>query len=320
MTKAEVLGFGQTIDVNEVPVTFTGSGANVSVALARLGLKVGLITAVGRDALGDDILRELSKEGVDTSLVARVSLVETGLSVTVLRSSRASPPLVFRHRGAVDLLEVTEEVQKMLHTTQWLYLTEFSNAWEPAVSALLETLAGESTSLAWHPETPFLGFSSFAEKRELVSALLARCRVLFVNESEAEALSAGDGHASRGPAVPASVHGDLERALRSRGADMVVLTLGEEGAHARAENLHVSARPPSTAVLDARGAGDAFRAGFLAGFFHSAEDPAVALSWGLMNAASVVGSYTTQQGLLARSVLEERLRKNRIVVDQAKET
>jgi sugar/nucleoside kinase (ribokinase family) len=97
----------------------------------------------------------------------------------------------------------------------------------------------------------------------------------------------------------------------------VVLTLGKEGAHARAENLHVSASPPSTAVLDTLGAGDAFRAGFLAGFLRQGEDPAVALQWGLTNAASVVGSHTTQKGLLAQSVLEERLRKHPIAVDRS---
>lgn len=301
VTKAEAPAYGQVIDVKEVPVTLAGSGANVAVALARLGLKVGLVTAVGRDPRGEDVLRELSKEGIDTGLVARVSLAETGLSVTVLRGGSERPPLVFRSLGASSLIETTEEVQKMLHTTTWLYLAEFSGMWASLVGSLLEALLNEPTNLAWHPGAAF----SPSEAKELQGQLLARSRLLFVNEQEAVALSASG-----------TTHGDLERALVGRGAGTVVLTLGKEGAHVRAENLHVSASPPSTAVLDTQGAGDAFRAGFLAGFLHS-EDPAVALQWGLTNAASVVGSHTTQKGLLAQSVLEERLRKHPIAVDRS---
>lgn len=300
LTKDEVLAYGKTVAVKEVPVTLAGSGANVAVALARLGSKVSLVTAVGRDGRGDDALRELSNENVDTSLAARASLVETGLSVTVLADRGERSPFILRAAGATDLLEITEEVLKTLHTTQWLYLSGFHGAWAQQMDSLLETLARESVRLAWHPgpEVP-------ANERDLVASLLKRTDLLFVNEEEGRKLAG-----SR------LTHEGVESGLKHRGASLVVLTRGSGGAHACDARTHVSAAAPSAAVVDPRGAGDAFRAAFLAGFLHSGEDLATALQWGLTNAASVVSSPTTQRGLLSRAVLEERLRVQRLPVER----
>lgn len=301
VTKGEPLAYGGTIGVKEVPVTLSGSGANVALALARLGSKVSLVTAVGRDARGDDALRELSNENVDTSLAARASLVETGLSVTVLADRGEREPLVLRAAGATDLIEITEEVLKTLHTTQWLYLSGFQGAWAQQVGSLLDTLARESVRLAWHP-----GPGVALGERDLVTALLQRTEVLFVNEEEGQKLAESQ-----------STHESIEAGLRRRGASVVSLTRGSGGAHVQDARTHVSAAAPSTPVVDPRGAGDAFRAAFLVGFVSSGGDVAVALEWGLTNAASVVSSYTTQRGLLSRAVLEERLRVQRVSIERS---
>lgn len=49
-----------------------GSGFNVAVAAARLGLKTALVTAVGEDRAGDAVIQSLEKEGVDAGHVRRV--------------------------------------------------------------------------------------------------------------------------------------------------------------------------------------------------------------------------------------------------------
>lgn len=299
--KAEAPGYGQTLEVKEVPVTLAGSGANIAVALARLGVKVGLVAAVGRDARGDDVVRELAAEGVDTRLVARVSLVQTGLSVTVLPEGGGTIPLTLGYQGANELVEVTEEVQKMLHTTQWLYLTAFSGAREAHVSLLLETLRQEPTKLAWHPQP-----SAPPKAQELITDVLARTDLLFVNEEDARLLTGSSAD-----------HEAVERALRLKGPKTVVMSRGEKEAHVLADHVHVSAPPPRASVRDPRGAGDAFRAAFLSGVLHTNGDVAVALQWALTNAASAVSSLTTQRGLLGRPVLEERLRVQRIAVEKS---
>ncbi len=300
VTKEKSVRFGATLDVKEVPVTLAGSGANVAVALARLGVKVCLVGAVGRDPRGDEILKALVAEGVDTGLIARVSLAETGLGVTVLPDGTQTP-LVLRCRGANDLIEVTEEVQKMLHTTQWLYLTKLTGAFSAQVRLLLDTLGHEATHLAWHPGPPAASLDA-----SVVTPLLARCDCLFVNDDDARALAAG-----------AKGHADIERALRGKGAKTVVLTHGNNEAHVLTDDAHLAGTPPTAVAADPRGAGDAFRAAFLAGMVHGTGDRFLALQWALTNAASVVSSLTTQRGLLTKAVLEERIRAKKIAVERS---
>lgn len=62
-----------------------GSGTNVSTILARLGKRVKLVTLLGRDMLGDFLLRSCQENGVDTSSVVRSDAVDTPLSVGLVR-------------------------------------------------------------------------------------------------------------------------------------------------------------------------------------------------------------------------------------------
>ena len=46
-----------------------GSPTNIAVGAHRLGLQVALLTAIGRDKVGDFVLHFLDAEGVDTSYI-----------------------------------------------------------------------------------------------------------------------------------------------------------------------------------------------------------------------------------------------------------
>src|ERR1051325_7600256 len=59
-----------------------GSSANIAVGLARLGLKVGIISAVGDDLLADYLFDFLRGEGVNTRYVSRVQGCNTSLCLT----------------------------------------------------------------------------------------------------------------------------------------------------------------------------------------------------------------------------------------------
>lgn len=60
-----------------------GGGANTAVTLAGAGHRVTLVSAVGRDAHADWLLRELATAGVDTSQVARINRPTTHSVVLV---------------------------------------------------------------------------------------------------------------------------------------------------------------------------------------------------------------------------------------------
>jgi ribokinase len=61
-----------------------GKGANAAVAAARLGAEARLVAAVGDDALGEEALAELRREGVDVGWVARAAGEATGAALIVV--------------------------------------------------------------------------------------------------------------------------------------------------------------------------------------------------------------------------------------------
>jgi len=51
--------------------TFGGGEANVAVGLARFGLNVAYVSVIPNNSIGDACIRELRRQGVDTSLIVR---------------------------------------------------------------------------------------------------------------------------------------------------------------------------------------------------------------------------------------------------------
>ncbi|MEV1288614.1 PfkB family carbohydrate kinase [Micromonospora sp. NPDC049679] len=64
-----------------------GKGANQSVSLAQLGVPVGLVAVAGDDRVGDDMLAQAVRDGIDVSAVVRRAGADTGLIVDVLDAS-----------------------------------------------------------------------------------------------------------------------------------------------------------------------------------------------------------------------------------------
>ena len=72
-----------------------GPASTASTAMARLGLSVGLVTAVGEDVFGDLMLAEFARFGVETSGVQRVPGSSTISSVLIERASAHRSMIVY---------------------------------------------------------------------------------------------------------------------------------------------------------------------------------------------------------------------------------
>ena len=63
--------YGDKIPVKTLEYSVGGNAANNSVGATRLGLKVGLVSTLGADSTGNQIVDKLEKEGVDMSFVVQ---------------------------------------------------------------------------------------------------------------------------------------------------------------------------------------------------------------------------------------------------------
>ena len=76
-----------------------GTAANVAVTLARLGIKVAAVGAVGDDKLGAALEGQLSADGVDTSHVLRID-APTGLTFVSVAANAWAADATVQHATA----------------------------------------------------------------------------------------------------------------------------------------------------------------------------------------------------------------------------
>src|SRR5918999_476883 len=88
-----------------------GCPTNISVGTRRLGLRSGLLTAVGDDQVGDFVLAFLDREGVDTRFVPRKAGHRTSAVVlTIMPPDRF--PLTFYREGCADRELTPDDVDR----------------------------------------------------------------------------------------------------------------------------------------------------------------------------------------------------------------
>jgi ribokinase len=80
----EMPAAGAAADVRERRETLGGKGANQAVALAQLGARVSLVAVAGDDVIGDQLLAQAARDGIDVSYVVRREGALSGLIVEVL--------------------------------------------------------------------------------------------------------------------------------------------------------------------------------------------------------------------------------------------
>jgi sugar/nucleoside kinase (ribokinase family) len=79
--------------LDEIRLAPAGSAAGTAVGLAKLGLKVATVGAVGNDSLGDVLIDALGRYGVDTGNVVRKPGVQTSASILPIRPNGDRPAL-----------------------------------------------------------------------------------------------------------------------------------------------------------------------------------------------------------------------------------
>ena len=225
-----------------------GGAANTAMALARAGAQPVLVSALGRDAAGQWLLRELQAVGVATSWVATEAPTTTRSMVflgsdggrTIVNLARA--PVVF----PADLVAAPADC---------LYVRSA----DPSLTPVLARYARHSTVVAHVPP---------------VQAGLRPAQVLVGSADDLDGAFLADPFTA-GKAVAGS-H-----------LQWVVITRGAAGASAHGAGETLVEKAPEVTVVDSTGAGDVFAAGLLQAL-GSGEPMATALkravAWG---AASV---------------------------------
>lgn len=271
----------------KVTLTQGGSAANTARWLGRLGARASLVGAVGRDATGRALVEALRADGV-TPRIVRVAGERTGrIGVFVTPGGERS---FVQDRAAALRLSAADLRPAWFAGASLVHVPMYSLLGEPLGSAGRRAIElGRATGALISSDLSSIGpllADGLTPARALVRGIGAD--LLFANASESAALLG-----TRRP------EGLLEYAaiavVKRGGQGVTVLARGADGEPA----LRFEVATRSVDVADTTGAGDAFTAGFLVGWF-------AAKATGHATAASLQRAALTGHRAAARQVTTPR--------------
>jgi fructokinase len=244
-----------------------GAPFNVAYHLHRLGLHAHLVSAVGQDLLGDDLLRRMKDWGLETSGVTRHLGLPTGYVRAQLDAAGSAHYEIATEVAWDQIIPGEDSTRAVFGAGALVFgtLAQRAAVNRASLERLLSVLpAGALRVLDVNLRAPY-------DDIEFVRDCARRASLLKLNSNEAARLN----HAQPGEGRDEDHARDL---ARDCGCAIVCITAGEKGAGILANDTWHEAPAQPVTVRDTVGAGDAFTAGLLAGLLHHHESPADALA------------------------------------------
>lgn len=267
-----------------------GNASNVAVGAARLGLKTAMLTAIGKDQYGKDILDVYAKEGVGTEFIKVNAGKPTNYHFVL--TFQAERTILVKHEQFAYADPALLDAR-----TDWIYFSSIAEHTLPfhhKVASYLER--HPNVRMGFNPGTFQLRFGA-----DNLKGIYRSTHVLFINREEAEHI------------VGMNEGTDITKlfgALHKLGPKIVVITDGPKGAYASDGTcryfmpMYPDPKPP----ISRTGAGDAFSTGFMSALIYGL--PVYdALRWAPIESMHVVQSFGAQTGLLTKKNLLQFLKK-----------
>jgi len=270
------LELGQKVDIDRVAFSTGGGATNAAVTFARFGHESTIISNIGNDSEGENVLKDLKKENVNTDFINIAKNRKTGYSTILLTPRGERTILTFRGASA-HLQDLSPDcLAEFSH--DWLYATTLRGDF-----ATLETFFKKTKSFGgkvmFNP-----GKAELADKHAFIR-LMHHMDALLLNKTEAQSI----------------VHGEtLTELLENlkKLTTIIIITDGPMGAIAHdGEKTFRIGLYEDVRVRDATGAGDAFGSGFLAAYA-SGETFKKSLHFAAANSTSVVTKIGAKAGIL----------------------
>ena len=249
-------------------LTLGGSSVIVAHNLGALGCRVGYVSRIGDDPLGQVALERLQEAAVDVSRVRRVpGATKTGLTVILQRPAGRN---MLTYLGTTSELRFDDLDLTHLADSRHFHLSSFylQRGLQPKVPELFRQLksAGLTISLDTNddPDDAWQGG---------VHDVLPYVDVFLPNQREARKIAGTE---------------NLEEAVARLAAQVpvVVVKLGAQGASAQRGQERFTSPAIKVTPVDAVGAGDSFIAGFLSQYVRGADLPACLVAGNLAGALS----------------------------------
>lgn len=293
------LPLGEKVHVDEVIETCGGGASNTSVGLARLNCEALFEGVISSDLWGERLLKNLRKEHVNTQYALIVEHEVSSFSI-ILSASKGERVILYTP-GANAHLHKSNFDREAMRKMDWVYLNHIQESAHDIQEDIVAILAQEHPRLTWNP-----GGRQIAAGIDtpMNSRLLPFTDLLLLNREEALEFTG-----------TVKLEDALDRLLQS-GARRICVTDGGKGVTATdgTKRYHCPS-DDSAEVMDTTGAGDAFGTGVTWALVRGLPFT-TALVAGTLNAASVVGAFGAQAGLLTETLMQSHLKSSTLSVTE----
>ncbi|VTU32476.1 Ribokinase [Variovorax sp. SRS16] len=229
---------GETLQGHSIHRMPGGKGGNQAVSCARQGARVGLVGCVGADDYGEALRQGLLQDGIDIAAIRTDADAPTGTALVMVEDTGQNRIVVIA--GANARLEIDEAALAAQLQGAAFLVAQFESPL-PQVAHAMRIARRTGCKVMLNP----------SPVQSIDDALWPLIDTLVLNEREAEMLA---GQPADSPYAAATAG----RALRVRGVERVVVTLGARGAvaiDAAGARHHPALR---IQAVDTTGAGDTF--------------------------------------------------------------
>ena len=250
-----VVGMGEALwDVLPEGKKIGGAPANFAYHVSQFGLPSCVVSAIGDDALGKEIIENFTSKGLD-QLIAEVPY-PTG-TVQVEIDQTGIPLYDIKENVAWDNIPYTEHLDALAKRTKAVCfgsLAQRNVVSRETINHFLDTMPKDDDSLIVFDVNLRQGFYN----KEILCKSMQNCNILKINDEELITVSRMFGY----PGI------DLQDKcwilLGKYNLKMLILTCGINGSYVFTPG-NVSFHPtPKVEVADTVGAGDSFTAAFIA--------------------------------------------------------
>ncbi|MDI9394169.1 MAG: carbohydrate kinase [Euryarchaeota archaeon] len=256
MKQIRALTFGEALfDIIKGSAHLGGAPLNLAAHLAKLGAKPAVLTAVGKDKLGEILLARAEEMGVDTSYIVIDKQRPTGTATVELKNEEI-PVFSINEGVAWDAITPDERKFEALAREEWdvFCFGTLAQRSEENRKTLKRLLSEIKTKHFFYD----LNLRARFYRKEWITFSLEHCTILKKNEEEAATISS---------MFFGTVHrwGIICSLLSDRYPDisLICITKGPEGAAVYYKGVYEEVGTTSIEVADTVGSGDAFSAGFL---------------------------------------------------------
>lgn len=281
----------------EETMTFTkyvgGSPANITIGMARMGMKTGFIGKVANDQMGRFIVDYLQKNQIDTSnVVTDQTGALTGLAFTEIKSPTDCSILMYRENAADLKLAPSEVLEEYVAQSKVVLISGTALAQSPsreAVFLALDYARKHGAIIVFDIDYRPYTWTSREETAIYYNLAAEKCDVIIGTREEFDMMERFEANVTN-DAATAGKWFDYN-------AQIVVIKHGKDGsiAYTKDGNSHKGAVFPAK-VIKTFGAGDSYAAGFLYGLMQGWEISA-SMEFGGAAASIVISSHSCSDAM-----------------------